>query len=109
VSESEATEPGRPARSRGRGRTIAIVVAIVVLVAIVYVRERSQAGTVTTTSAQTAWEYTTNGWRCENDRGKPVNLENLEELAKMEKDLSDAWNGHAFFKEHPVTCIEPSS
>jgi hypothetical protein len=108
VSEPETTEPGRPARSGGRRRTIAIVVAIVVLVAIVYVRERSHAGTVTTTSAQTAWEYTTNGWRCKNDRGKPLNLENLKELAKLEKDLSDAYNGPAFFKKHPVTCVEPS-
>ena len=58
---------------------------------------------MTTTSAQTAWEYTTNGWRCENDRGKPLNLELLELFAKTKKALSDANNQANFFKEHPVT------
>jgi hypothetical protein len=110
VSESESR---RPALSGGGGRTIAIVVAILlagamIAGAIAYVRERSQAGAVTTTSAQTAWEYTTKGWRCENDRGKPLNLDLLEGLARAEKALSDANNQPVFFERHPVTCTEPS-
>lgn len=62
---------------------------------------------MTTTSAQTAWEYTTNGWRCENDRGKPLNLELLELFAKTEKALSDANNQANFFKERRSPASNP--
>lgn len=109
VSESETTEPGRPPRSGRGGRTIAIVFAILVVVAIVHADERTEPTFVTTTSAQTAWELVTNGWRCENVRGKPLNLELLDLFAKTEKDLSDPYNQANFFEERPVTCIKPSS
>jgi hypothetical protein len=91
---------------------VAIVVAIVVagatiVGAIVYVNERSQPRTVTMTSAQTAWEYTTNGWRCESDRGKPLNLELARAVRQDREGPQRREQPGQFLQGTPVTYIEP--
>jgi hypothetical protein len=62
-----------------------------------------RAVAISTTSAQTAWEYANGGWRCEGEDGKPLPLDLLETFARAENEA----NSGDVFAGHPAICTEP--